>query len=57
MRVWHADHWIRCLMDRFHAKDISKARPDLWASDDPSAPVPASGVTQTGNANLLALRQ
>jgi hypothetical protein len=54
VRVWHADRWIRCLMDRFHAKDISKARPDLWASDDPSAPVPASGVTQTGNANLLA---
>lgn len=54
VRVWHADHWIRCLMDRFHAKDISKVRPDLWASDDPSAPVPASGVTQTGNANLLA---
>jgi hypothetical protein len=54
VRVWHADRWVRCLMDRFHAKDISKARPDLWASDDPSAPVPASGVTQTGNANLLA---
>jgi hypothetical protein len=54
VRVWHADQWIRCLMERFHAKDISKARPDLWASDDPSAPVPASGVTQTGNANLLA---
>jgi len=53
VRVWHADVWIRCLMDCFHS-DISKARPDLWASDDPSAPVPASGVTQTGNANLLA---
>ena len=54
VRVWHADRWVRCLMDRFHAKDISKARPDLWASDDPSAPVPASGVAETGNANLLA---
>ena len=54
VRVWHADRWVRCLMDRFHAKDISKARPDLWASDDPSAPVPASGVKQTGNALLLA---
>ena len=53
VRVWHADRWIRCLMDHFHARDISKARPDLWASDDPSAPVPASGVTETGNANLL----
>ena len=27
-------------------------RPDLWASDDPSAELPAE--TQTGNANLLA---
>ena len=54
VRVWHADRWVRCLMDRFRAKDISKARPDLWASDDPSAAVPASGVTETGNANLLA---
>ena len=54
VRVWHADRWIRYVMDRFHAKDISQARPDLWASDDPGAPVPASGVTQTGNANLLA---
>jgi hypothetical protein len=54
VRVWHADQWVRCLMDRFHAKDISKARPDLWASDDPSAPVLLSGVNATGNANLLA---
>ncbi len=54
VRVWQADFWIRRLMDRFHANDLSKARPDLWASDDPSAPVPASGVVQTGNANLLA---
>jgi hypothetical protein len=54
VRVWHADRWVRCLMDRFHPKDISKARPDLWASDDPSAAVPASGVAETGNANLLA---
>ena len=50
VRVWHADRWIRYVMDRFHAKDISRVRPDLWASDDPSAPVPASAVTQTGNA-------
>jgi hypothetical protein len=54
VRVWRSDRWIRCMMDCFHSTDISKARPDLWASDDPSVPVPASGVTQTGNANLLA---
>ena len=53
-RVWRADRWLDGLRHRFHAKDISKARPDLWASTDPSAPVPASGVSQTGNANLLA---
>ncbi len=54
VRVWHADRWVRRVMDRFHSQDISKARPDLWASDDPSAAVPLSGVSQTGNANLLA---
>jgi hypothetical protein len=54
VRVWHADTWIRCMLHRFHARDISKARPDLWASDDPTALVPASGVAETGNANLQA---
>ena len=54
VRVWHADRWVRCLRDCFRTTSLSKARPDMWASDDPSAPMPASGVTQTGNANLLA---
>jgi hypothetical protein len=54
IRVWHADRWLSNTLHRFHAKDISKARPDLWASTDPSAPVPASGTTETGNTNLLA---
>jgi hypothetical protein len=54
IRVWHADRWLHRARHCFHVKDISKARPDLWASTDPSAPVPASGVSQTGNANLLA---
>ena len=30
---------------------MTKARPDLWASDNPSALV--FGQTETGNANLL----
>ena len=51
LRAWHADLWIRCLLKCFDAKDITLARPDLWASEDPSAPV--SGETETGNANLL----
>jgi hypothetical protein len=54
IRVWRADRWLNNLLHRFHAKDISRARPDLWASTDPSAPVPASGTPETGNANLLA---
>ena len=54
IRVWHADRWLCGLQNRFHAKDVSKARPDLWASTDPSELVALSGVTQTGNANLLA---
>ena len=54
IRVWHADRWLHSLLRCFHTKEMSKARPDLWASTDPSAQVPASGVAQTGNANLLA---
>jgi len=52
LRAWHADRWLRAAQNRFAARDIETARPDLWASDDPSAELP--GETQTGNANLLA---
>ena len=52
VRAWHADQWIRALQCFFAAKDITVARPDLWASDDPSALV--AGETETGNANLSA---
>ena len=40
VRAWHADRWIGALECRFTVKDIAAARPDLWASDDPSAVVP-----------------
>src|SRR5262249_39768972 len=49
VRVWHADEWIRRLLRHFCAKDIGSARPDLWASDDPSAVVP--GIGPDGNPN------
>ena len=52
LRAWHADRWLRAMQGRFAARDIEAARPDLWASDDPSAALP--GENQTGNANLLA---
>ena len=52
LRAWHADSWLRAAQRCFAAKDIDKARPDLWASDDPSAVVAAEA--ETGNANLLA---
>ena len=55
VRAWHADRWIRRLLRSFRAKDIEKARPDLWASDDPSAVLP--GETITGNANLSQFLQ
>jgi hypothetical protein len=51
-RAWHADRWLTALNEHFAAKDVTAARPDLWASDDPSAVLP--GETQTGNANLSA---
>ena len=47
VRAWHADEWIRRLLHYFCGKDISEARPDLWASDDPSAVVPGAGPTAT----------
>jgi len=52
VRAWHADRWLRELQSSFAAGDIAAARPDLWASDDPSAELPAE--TETGNANLVA---
>jgi hypothetical protein len=52
MRVWHADRLVRDRLFSFAPQAIAAARPDFWASLDPSAPVPASGVSETGNANL-----
>jgi hypothetical protein len=52
LRAWHADRWLRDARRRFGAADITAARPDLWASDDPSAAL--AGESQTGNANLVA---
>ena len=57
VRAWHANEWVRRLLHYFCAKDIRQARPDLWASDDPSAVVPGTGwdgnPNPTGNANLF----
>ena len=55
VRAWHAQSWLRALQNNFHPSELGDARPDLWVALDPSAPVPASGVTQTGNANLTTL--
>jgi hypothetical protein len=52
LRAWHADQWLRALQCFFAAKDITVARPDLWAADDPGTVV--AGEAQTGNANLSA---
>lgn len=50
VRAWQAEKWIRQLIQHFFCKDIRDARPDLWASDDPSARV--STEPKTGNENL-----
>jgi hypothetical protein len=52
VRVWHAELWTRHLLRCFAAADISTARPDLWASDDPAAKV--TGENTRGNDNLTA---
>jgi receptor-binding and translocation channel-forming TcA subunit of Tc toxin/ABC toxin-like protein len=53
LRAWHADRWLSTVRCCFAVRDITAARPDLWASDDPSAALPEE--TETGNANLLAI--
>ena len=50
VRVWHASSWCHDLVHHFATRDMRVARPDLWASDDPSGLVP--GETETGSANL-----
>lgn len=55
VRVWQSEKWIRALLKRFYPKDIREARPDLWASDDPSVQEAAFGTTESGNANLTQL--
>jgi hypothetical protein len=52
VRVWQAEKWIRALLKRFYPTDIREARPDLWASDDPSVEETALGTTESGNHNL-----
>ena len=49
VRAWHADLWLRRLWRHFTVKDITHAKPWLWAADDPSVPVGG----ESGNANLL----
>ncbi len=46
VRCWQAEKWVRGLRQHFFPKDITKALPDLWASNDPAAGTPS------GNANL-----
>ena len=53
VRVWHAETWLRRLEAYFTPCDITAARPDLWASDDPGVAVDAV----TGNANLTGFVQ
>jgi len=50
VRAWQAEKWIRALMRAFLVKDIRDARPDLWASDDPS--FIEADETESGNENL-----
>jgi hypothetical protein len=54
-RVWRAQAWLDALKHHFPAREIAKARPDLWVANNPAAAVTLSGVTQTGNANLTML--
>jgi hypothetical protein len=50
IRAWRAETWLRDLEASFLSADIRAARPELWASDDPSRPV--NGQAPAGNENL-----
>jgi len=50
-RVWKAELWSRCVESRSSCRAITASRPDLWASDDPSAGLPS------GNDNLTQFTQ
>jgi hypothetical protein len=52
VRVWHSEKWTRALQKDFYEREIRQARPDLWASDDPSVLETAFGATDSGNRNL-----
>ena len=45
IRVWHAERWVRRLLEAFVPLDLGQAQPDVWAAD--GAPAMAAG-----NANL-----
>ena len=45
VRVWHAERWVRALLQHFYPQDLPQALPFLWASDGP---------TLDGNANLTS---
>jgi Tc toxin complex TcA C-terminal TcB-binding domain len=49
IRVWRAEEWVRRIESAFLFKDLREARPDLWASDDPSS--------NGGNDNLTKVFQ
>jgi hypothetical protein len=53
IRVWRADGGLDRAIAAFLFKDLSVARPDLWASDDPS--VVEAGETESGNQNLTGV--
>lgn len=50
VRAWRADMVLRTIKTGFLCKDIRRARPDLWASDDPG--VVEEDEIESGNANL-----
>lgn len=55
VRAWHGEVWLRRLIEHFTPVAIGTARPDLWAADDPGAPVGTPPLS--GNANLTAFVQ
>ena len=53
-RVWHADRWVRGMLNHFSQPEDLQSAAGSVGRADPSAAMPASGVAETGNPNLSA---
>jgi hypothetical protein len=52
-RVWHGIRLLERLQEMINTRSLGQARPDLWASDDPTFVDTTTNPPQYGNQNLI----